>query len=77
MSAIVGVGAHTYFLINQDELSVFSNVISLLIFTVPGVVLGAQIGVMLSNRINIKSMSKFAGALFAILAILTFLTVFY
>ena len=77
MSAIVGVGAHTYFLISQDELSVFTNVISLLIFTVPGVVLGAQVGVMLSNIINRKSMGKFVGALFAVLAILTFLTVFY
>jgi uncharacterized membrane protein YfcA len=76
MSAIVGVGAHTYFLISQGELSVFTNVISILIFTVPGVVLGAQIGVMLSNRINRHSMGKFVGILFFILAALTFLTVF-
>ncbi|GAJ04059.1 unnamed protein product, partial [marine sediment metagenome] len=52
MSAIVGVCAHTYFLISKSELSVFTNVISLLIFTVPGVVLGAQVGVLLSNVIN-------------------------
>jgi len=77
MSAIVGVCAHTYFLTSQDELSVFTNVISLLIFTAPGVVLGAQVGVMLSNIINRKSMGKFVGALFAVLAILTFLTVFH
>ena len=76
MSAIVGVCAHTYFLISQDELSVFTNVISLLIFTVPGVVLGAQIGVMLSNIIKRKSMGKFVGVLFVILAILTILTIF-
>jgi len=76
MSAIIGVCTHTYFLISQDELSVFTNVISLLIFTVPGVVLGAQVGVMLSNIINRKSMGKFVGALFVVLAILTFLTIF-
>ena len=75
MSAIVGVGAHAYFLIRQDELSVFTNVISLLIFTVPGVVIGAQVGVMLSNRINRKAMSKFVGVLFMVLAILVFLTI--
>ncbi len=75
MSAIVGVCAHTYFLISQGELSVFTNVISLLIFTVPGVVLGAQVGVMLSNKINRKSMGRFVGALFVVLAILIFLTI--
>jgi uncharacterized membrane protein YfcA len=76
MSAIVGVGAHTYFLVSQDELSVFTNVISLLIFTAPGVVLGAQVGVLLSNRINRQYMGKFAGVLFLILAILTAMTIF-
>ena len=76
MSAIVGVGAHAYYLISQDELSVFMEVTSLLIFTVPGVVLGAQAGVMLSNVINRRSMGKFVGALFAVLAILTILTIF-
>jgi len=76
MSAIVGVGAHAYFLVSQGELSILSNVVSLLIFTIPGVVLGAQVGVMLSNIINRKSMGKFVGVLFTILAALTFLTVF-
>ncbi len=75
MSAIVGVCAHIYFLISKGELSVFTNVISLLIFTVPGVVIGAQVGVMLSNIINRKSMGKFVGALFIVLAILIFLTI--
>jgi len=76
MSAIVGVCAHTYFLISRGELSIFTNVISLLIFTVPGVVLGAQVGVLLSNRINRQTMGKFVGVLFVILAILTILTIF-
>jgi len=76
MSAIVGVCAHTYFLVSQGELSVFTNVLSLLIFTIPGVVVGAQVGVLLSNVVNRKSMGKFVGVLFTILAILTFITVF-
>lgn len=76
MSAIVGVCAHTYFLISQGEISVFTNVISLLIFTVPGVVLGAQVGVLISKRVNRQSMGKFVGALFVVLAILTILTIF-
>ena len=76
MSAIVGVCAHTYFLISQGEISVFTNVISLLVFTVPGVVLGAQVGVLISKRVNRQSMGKFVGVLFVVLAILTILTIF-
>ncbi len=76
MSAIVGVLAHTYFLVRQGELSVFTEVISLLVFTIPGVVLGAQVGVLLSNVMNRNIMGKFVGVLFAVLAVLTFLTVF-
>jgi len=76
MSAIVGVFSHTYFLIRQGELSIFADVISILIFTIPGVVLGAQFGVLLSNRINRNFMGKFVGVLFLILTVLTFLTVF-
>ena len=75
MSAIVGVCAHAYFLISQGEFSVFTNVISLLLFTIPGVILGAQVGVLISKRINRQSMGKFVGLLFLILAILTILTI--
>ena len=76
MSAIIGVCTHTYFLFSAGDIAVFSRVLSLLIFTVPGVVLGAQVGVLLSNRINRQSMGKFVGVLFVILAILTILTIF-
>ncbi len=76
MSAIVGVCAHTYFLLTEGGITVFGHVFSILVFTIPGVVLGAQVGVLLSNRINRKSMGKFVGALFVVLSILTFLTIF-
>ena len=76
MSAIVGVSSHAFFLIRAGEISIFTSVLSLLIFTIPGVILGAQIGVLLSNVINRSLMGRFVGVLFVILAILTFLTVF-
>ncbi|MFC2041947.1 sulfite exporter TauE/SafE family protein [Chloroflexota bacterium] len=76
MSAIIGVCAHTYFLFTEGDIGIFSRVLSLLIFTIPGVVLGAQVGVLLSNRINRRSMGKFVGVLFVILAILTIVTIF-
>jgi len=76
MSAIIGVCTHTYFLFSEGDIAIFSRVLSLLIFTIPGVVLGAQVGVLLSNRINRQSMGKFVGVLFVILSILTILTIF-
>lgn len=76
MSAIVGVCAHTYFLLTEGGITIFGHVFSILVFTIPGVVLGAQVGTLLSNRINRKSMGKFVGALFVVLSILTFLTIF-
>ncbi len=76
MSAIIGVCAHTYFLFSEGDLTIFSNVLSLLVFTIPGVVLGAQVGVLLSNRINHQTMGKFVGVLFILLAIITILTIF-
>ncbi|MFC2031975.1 sulfite exporter TauE/SafE family protein [Chloroflexota bacterium] len=76
ISATVGVCTHTYFLFTEGDLAIFSRVLSLLIFTIPGVVLGAQVGVLLSNRINRQTMGRFVGVLFVILAILTIVTIF-
>ncbi|MFC2062555.1 sulfite exporter TauE/SafE family protein [Chloroflexota bacterium] len=76
MSAIIGVCAHTYFLVSEFEIAILSDVLSLLVFAIPGVVLGAQVGVLLSNRINRNTMGKFVGTLFVVLSILTLLTIF-
>jgi hypothetical protein len=76
MSATVGSFFHAYFLIRQGEVSIFADVISLLIFTVPGVIVGAQIGVALANILKLTHMGKFVGILFLILGVLTLLLVF-
>ena len=76
MSATIGSLFHGYFLVRQGELEIFADVISLLIFTVPGVVVGAQIGVLLANVVNASLMGKFVGILFLILGVLTLLLVF-
>lgn len=76
MSATAGSLFHAYFLVSQGEASVFTDVISLLVFTVPGVIVGAQIGVAVSKIINISLMGKFLGVLFVILGALTLLLVF-
>lgn len=74
MSATVGSILHAYFL--SREPSVFLNVLSLIVFTVPGVILGAQLGVRLSKTINTKVMGKFVGGLFLILGTTVLFTIF-
>ncbi len=76
VSATAGSILHAYFLVRQGDASIFSNVISILVFTVPGVIVGAQIGVFLANIINTAIMGKVVGALFLILAVLTVRLVF-
>ena len=78
MSATVGSGSHAYFLVRQGDTSIFADVISILVFTVPGVIIGAQIGVLLANIMKARArlMGKFVGALFLILGGLTLLLVF-
>ena len=75
MSATVGSFFHAYFLVRQGDVSIFADVISLLVFTVPGVISGAQIGVILANIVKAALMGKFVGILFLILGVLTFLLV--
>ena len=73
-SAIVGVATHAFFLVTGGDFGALTDAASILVFAVPGVVIGAQIGVYLANRVNARSMGKFVGLLFAALAVLTFLS---
>jgi len=68
-SALVGVLAHVILLANAGELSVFAEVFSILVFAVPGVIIGAQIGVRTVQYVPEKSMRIFLGVLFAVLAV--------
>ncbi len=76
VSATIGSVFHAYFLFNEGDVSIVNNVFSILVFTVPGVIAGAQIGVWLANTINVKPMTRFIGVLFLMLAILTLVIVF-
>ncbi len=76
VSATAGSIIHAYFLVSQGDTSIFTDVISILVFTVPGVVVGAQIGVVLANIVKTNLMGKLVGVLFVILGILTVLLVF-
>lgn len=68
-SAIVGVVIHGFFILREG----FSpHILSLLLFAVPGVVTGAQVGVWLSSKIR-TDMGKYVGTLFLLLGIITLL----
>ncbi len=63
MSATIGAAFHAYFVVSQGEIAVFERVISIIVFTVPGV-------------INPRLMGRLIGVLFGVLAVLTLLLVF-
>ena len=76
MSATIGSIFHAYFFFQEGNPAVFSRILSLLVFTVPGVITGAQFGVFLSGIINVNVMGKFIGTLFGVLGILTLFLIF-
>ena len=76
LSAIIGVFFHGLFLFKEADLSIFSSILSLIIFTVPGVIIGAQIGVRLSKRIKPRIMHKGIGLLFLLLGLITLTLIF-
>jgi uncharacterized membrane protein YfcA len=73
-SAIVGVATHAFFLVTQEDVTALTDALSIVVFAIPGVVIGAQIGVYLSSRVNPKLMGRFVGVLFTVLAVLTFIS---
>ena len=75
MSASAGSILHAYFLLTERDLAVFTDVVSILVFAVPGVIVGAQLGVFLASRINARLMGKVVGVLFLVLAVLTLMLV--
>ncbi len=75
ISAIVGIITHGFFLFTEGA-AVFSEVGGIVLFSVPGVVLGAQLGVFFSGRVNEKIMRKFIMVLFGLIGIMMIYTVF-
>lgn len=74
--AIIGVIAHTIFLIKSGNLGAFREVFSIIVFTVPGVLIGGQIGPHISSKLSISKAEKALGILFLFLSILLILTIF-
>lgn len=74
ISAIVGVIAHALFLVSEGDFGAISESLSIIVFTVPAVIIGAQIGVRLSRKIDSDLMEKMLGIIFAVMSIATIFT---
>ena len=70
LTALSAAGGHLFKFI-QTGPEVLSVVFSLVIFTVPGVIIGAQLGSSVASRISQHALERGLGVLFLIVAVLT------
>ena len=76
ISAFVGILIHaSLFFVNGSSFE-FSKIANILLFVLPGVILGAQAGVFTSQRVNLDHMGRFVGGLFMVLFILVIILLF-
>ena len=57
-------------LLVSSETDLLPTVVSVVVFAVPGVIIGANVGVRLTTRISTKRMKQVVGSLFIVLALL-------
>lgn len=69
VSALIAALFYMSSLYASSQTDLLSTVTSIVIFAVPGVIIGANIGVQLATRISTKYMEMFVGTLFFIVAI--------
>ncbi len=75
-SALIGGLGHLFHLMTTNGTQVFFEVTKYLVFAIPGTIIGSQIGVYFSQRINFNYMEIFVGLLFMTLSIILSLTFF-
>ncbi len=61
----------------QEDASTIDTVISIVIFTVPGVLIGGQLGPQITSRVTEKTLLRSLGWLFVVIAALTLGEVFF
>lgn len=70
LTALSAASGHLFQFVRTGG-DVMDTVLSLVIFTVPGVIIGAQLGSAVSGRISQHTMERSLGVLFAIVALVT------
>lgn len=76
ISAFVGILIHVSISLVSKSTLPFSEMLNILLFVLPGVVLGAQGGVFMSQKVNLKHLGRFVGGLFLVLFIMVLITLF-
>jgi hypothetical protein len=61
----------------QEDASTIDTVLSIVIFTIPGVLIGGQLGPQITSRVPEKTLLRSLGWLFALVAVLTLGEVFF
>ena len=75
-TALVAATAHLISFISAGE-ETLSTVLNLVVFTVPGVIIGGQIGPFVATRISQHTLEKTLGGLFVFVALLTLGQLFF
>ena len=75
ITAVSAAGGHLYGFV-QAEGEVLATVISIVVFTVPGVIVGAQLGSLVATRISQHVLERALGVLFILVAVLMLADVF-
>ena len=70
LTALSAALGHLYQFVQSDS-DVMSTVLSIVIFTVPGVIIGGQLGPLLSSRVSQHLLERSLGVLFLLVAALT------
>ena len=76
IGALVASTSHFIYFFTNLNTELISKVLSIIIFTAPGVVIGAQVGVRVVQHINAEYMNKFLFFLFLIIGLMTILKLF-
>lgn len=77
MSAFIGGFGHLYFLVSNNGYVIFEKVLSILIFAVPGSLIGSWFGVRIVQKIDVEEMEIFVGVLFLFLGVLMAVSYFF
>ena len=75
VTALVASASHLFYFFGAVNYSVLMKSLSILIFTVPGVVIGGQIGVKVASRVSDEVAKKSLFFLFLVIGLITFIKV--
>jgi uncharacterized membrane protein YfcA len=74
-SALVGILCHAWLLLNERGLDVFSSTWPFMIYGIPGVLIGAGLGVRVATHLGVRHLKFFLAGLFLLSAIIVLVNI--